>query len=37
MKNDKYLKARGGTTHMIDVSCVSCGEQILYYQKDGPG
>jgi len=37
MKNDKYLKARGGTAHMINVCCVKCGNKILYYQKDGPG
>lgn len=37
MKKDKYLRARGGTAHMIDVYCVSCGRLILYYQKDGPG
>jgi hypothetical protein len=37
MKKDKYLKARGGTAHMIDVSCAKCGALVLYYQKDGPG
>jgi len=36
-KKDKYLRARGGTAHMINVSCAKCGERILFYQKDGPG
>lgn len=35
-KNDKYLRARGGTTRMIDVKCAKCGQKILFYQKDGP-
>jgi len=37
MKKDKYLKARGGTAHMIDIGCAKCGALVLYYQKDGPG
>jgi hypothetical protein len=37
VKKDKYLKARGGEAHMIDVSCAYCGQLLLYYQKDGPG
>ena len=36
MKNDKYLRARGGESRMIDVNCAKCGSKILYYQKDGP-
>lgn len=37
MKKDKYLRARGGTAQVIDVSCSSCGILILQYQKDGIG
>jgi hypothetical protein len=37
MKIDKYLEARGGTAHMINVNCAKCGKKILFYQKDGPG
>jgi hypothetical protein len=37
MKNDKYLRKRGGTAHMIYVICANCGYKVLYYQKDGPG
>ena len=37
IKVDKYLEARGGTAHMINVSCAKCGKKILFYQKDGPG
>ena len=37
IKKDKYLKARGGTAHLIYVSCAKCGKKILLYQKDGPG
>ena len=37
MKKDKYLKARGGTAYMLDVSCVKCGALVLHYQKDGIG
>jgi len=34
---DKYLRARGGTAKIIEVSCSECGKQIFIYQKDGPG
>lgn len=36
-KRDKYQKARGGKSRVLDVSCEKCGEHICYYQKDGPG
>lgn len=36
-KNDKYKKARGGYSRLLDISCVSCGNHLCYYQKDGPG
>ena len=37
IKIDKYLEARGGTAHMVNVNCAKCGKKILFYQKDGPG
>jgi hypothetical protein len=37
MKNDKYKKARGGWSRILDVSCESCGAHTCFYQKDGPG
>jgi len=37
MKKDKYLRARGGTAKIIDVSCARCGAYLFTYQKDGPG
>ena len=36
-KNDKYKKARGGYSRLLDVSCTKCGTHLCYYQKDGPG
>ncbi len=37
LKNDKYRKARGGKAFMIEVSCATCQEHLLRYQKDGDG
>ena len=36
-KKDKYSKARGGTSRVLDIACEHCGQHIAYYQKDGPG
>ena len=36
-KNDKYKKARGGYSRLLNISCQKCGEPICQYQKDGPG
>ncbi len=36
-KNDKYKKARGGYSRLLDISCANCGNHLCYYQKDGPG
>jgi len=36
-KNDKYKKARGGYSRLLDISCSECGKHICFYQKDGPG
>ena len=35
--NDKYKKARGGYSRLLQLSCASCGSVITNYQKDGPG
>lgn len=37
MKNDKYKKARGGRSRMLDICCENCVNHICFYQKDGPG
>ena len=37
IKNDKYKKARGGHSRILDVSCSECDKHLFYYQKDGPG
>jgi len=31
MKKDKYLRARGGTAHMINVNCAVCKKRVLFY------
>src|SRR3989338_10641409 len=36
-KSDKYRKARGGHSRLLDVSCAKCNTHLFYYQKDGPG
>jgi len=37
LKNDKYKKARGGYSRLLNISCQKCGKQVCQYQKDGPG
>lgn len=37
MKRDKYSRARGGTSQMLDLKCANCGNDLFLYQKDGPG
>jgi len=37
MIKDKYLRERGGTAKIINVSCMNCGKLFFVYQKDGPG
>jgi len=37
MKKDKYLRARGGKSLLIDIGCAACGSLIINYQKDGVG
>ncbi len=36
-KSDKYKKARGGYSRLLDVCCEGCGTHLCFYQKDGPG
>lgn len=36
-KKDKYQKARGTYSRLLNLSCMECGNKILIYQKDGPG
>lgn len=36
-KNDKYKRARGGYSRLLDIFCQKCGQHICNYQKDGPG
>jgi hypothetical protein len=36
-KSDKYKKARGGYSRLLDISCARCGQHLCLYQKDGPG
>lgn len=35
--NDKYRKARGGSSKHLNIACSYCGAHILEYQKDGAG
>lgn len=37
IQNDKYQKARGGHSRVLDVRCEKCDAHLAYYQKDGPG
>lgn len=36
-KNDRYKKARGGYSRILEISCEKCGSYVCEYQKDGPG
>jgi hypothetical protein len=37
LTNDKYKKARGGYSRLLELTCSSCGAYVTRYQKDGPG
>lgn len=37
LKNDKYKKARGGYSRLLNIACQKCGGFICQYQKDGAG
>ena len=36
-KNDRYKRARGGYSRLLDITCAKCGKHLCFYQKDGPG
>jgi len=36
-KNDSFKKRRGGHSRWLSLSCEKCKNQVLFYQKDGPG
>ncbi|CAN5144696.1 hypothetical protein BH11PAT3_BH11PAT3_0820 [soil metagenome] len=36
-KNDKYKKARGGYSRLLNIACQECGLPVAAYQKDGAG
>lgn len=37
IKKDKFQKARGGKSKLLDISCIKCDTLLLKYQKDGKG
>jgi len=37
LKKDKYVNARGGNSHFLDIYCSKCNQHIVLYQKDGHG
>ncbi len=37
LKNDKYKKARGGYSRLLNIRCAKCDTHLFYYHKDGPG
>ena len=37
LKRDKYKKARGGYSRLLQINCQKCGSLICTYQKDGAG
>lgn len=36
-KNDRFRKNRGGYSRWVLLSCEKCKNNLLIYQKDGPG
>lgn len=37
LKKDKYVNARGGNSHFLDLFCSKCNQHLALYQKDGHG
>lgn len=37
LKNDRYVKSRGGNSHFLDLYCGKCQQHLALYQKDGHG
>lgn len=36
-KKDRYVNARGGNSHFLDLYCSKCKQHLILYQKDGKG
>ena len=36
-KSDRFKKSRGGYSRWLSLSCEKCKNQLMIYQKDGPG
>ncbi|OIO07268.1 hypothetical protein AUJ35_02430 [Candidatus Falkowbacteria bacterium CG1_02_41_21] len=36
-KSDRFKKNRGGYSRWLSLSCEKCKNQLMIYQKDGPG
>jgi len=36
-KKDRYVNARGGNSHFLDLFCSKCNKHLVLYQKDGHG
>lgn len=36
-KSDRFKKARGGYSRMLEIACEKCAAVVCRYQKDGPG
>lgn len=36
-KSDKFKKARGGPSRLLEICCAKCGTRVCLYQKDGIG
>lgn len=37
LKKDKYRRARGGHSRLLEIRCEHCNHVVTLYQKDGPG
>ena len=37
LKSDKFKKARGGPSRLLEICCAKCGARVCLYQKDGIG
>lgn len=37
LKSDKFKKARGGPSRLLEIFCSTCGARVCLYQKDGLG
>ena len=37
LKSDKFKKARGGPSMLLEIFCSACKAKVCLYQKDGPG